>query len=264
MSNCEEFSGSMWRRLVQSAICGTVEMVGLGLEGLELGACTLGFFGGGKKMNRLPGGSKDGDFGADGGSGGNADGGTGGGLLAGCVLASSPSTMESELERSVCLIIEQTEEATVGVFLNRPMAVDPKPLWNLLMMDGGKLEATWQGHFNFGGPNNGPILAIHSDSQHAEAGNELGVYLSAQVETLKKLAHGAPEHLRWFIGNATWGKGELEREILDGRWVLVPTAPSIVFAEENRMWSGAMEVYGNALLRGIVGGRALPRDPQSN
>jgi len=49
MSNCEEFSGSMWRRLVQSAICGTVEMVGLGLEGLELGACTLGFFGGAKR-----------------------------------------------------------------------------------------------------------------------------------------------------------------------------------------------------------------------
>lgn len=202
-------------------------------------------------MNRLPGGSK-GDESAE------------GGLLTGCVLASSPSYMDSDLDRSVCLIIEQTEDATIGVFLNRPMDVDPKPLWNLLMMDGGTLEAVRQGHFNFGGPNNGPILAIHSDSQHAEAGNELGVYLSAQTETLKKLVHGAPEHLRWFIGNASWEKGELEREIVDGRWVLVPTSPSIVFADENRMWSGAMEIYGNGLLKGIIGGRAFPVDPRSN
>lgn len=219
---------------------------------------------GGKEMNRLPGGSNGSGGAYAGGAGSNSDSGASGGLLTGCVLASSPSTLDTDLDRAVCLIIEQTDEGTIGVFLNRPMAVDPKPLWNLLMMDGGTLEATWQGHFNFGGPNNGPILAIHSDSQHAEAGNELGVYLSAQVETLKKLAHGMPEHLRWFIGNATWEKGELEREVLDGKWVLVPTDPSIVFAEENRMWSGAMEIYGNGLLRGIVGGRELPRDARNN
>jgi len=130
-----------------------------------------------------------------------------GGLLTGCVLASSPSFSDPDLDHSVCLIIEQNDEVTVGVFLNRPIMVDPKPFWNLLM-DEGTIEAKSGGHFNFGGPNNGPILAIHSNSELAEGGNDQGVYLSAQAEILKKLAVVESEHLRWVIGNATWEKGD--------------------------------------------------------
>lgn len=186
-----------------------------------------------------------------------------GGLLTGCVLASSPSFSDPDLDHSVCLIIEQNDEVTVGVFLNRPIMVDPKPFWNLLM-DEGTIEAKSGGHFNFGGPNNGPILAIHSNSELAEGGNDQGVYLSAQAEILKKLAVVESEHLRWVIGNATWEKGELEREIIEGRWVVVPTAPSLVFADEKEMWSQAMKIHGKELLRSFLGTRELPIDPRSN
>ena len=135
--------------------------------------------------------------------------------LSGMVLVACPWVTDPAYNRSVFLIIEQNENGTIGVVLNKPMALDPKPLLNFLFKGESISEGSELGHFNFGGPNNGPILAIHSESALAEGGNSQGVYLSAQVDTLRQLAEHSPEHLRWIIGHANWEKSQLEQEIID-------------------------------------------------
>jgi putative transcriptional regulator len=132
------------------------------------------------------------------------------------------------------------------------MVMDPKPLLNFLF-EGEVVGATCNGmsHFNFGGPNNGPILAIHNESALAEGGNDQGVYLSAQVETLRQLAQSSPEHLRWFIGHASWDKSQLE--LISENWLVLPAVPQIVFEQEQTMWKRAVEFYGDSLLERFSG-----------
>lgn len=184
--------------------------------------------------------------------------------LAGCLLAAHLDVADPIFSKGVCLIVEHTEKATVGIMLNRPLAMDPNPLWRSLFEGETTAEMGVAGHFNFGGPQNGPIVAIHNDSALAEGGNSQGVYVSAQAETLQKLATTAPEHLRWFIGHAVWGKSQLEQEIVDGKWYVVPAIPQIVFAEESQMWPEAIRFVSNSVIASMPGVDHFPANPLMN
>lgn len=184
--------------------------------------------------------------------------------LAGCLLAAHLDVTEELFSKGVCLIVEHTEDATVGIMLNRPLAIDPSPVWRSLFLGEPTVEMGQAVHFNFGGPKNGPIVAIHSDSTLAEGGNSEGVYVSAQVETLQKLAATAPEHLRWFIGHAIWKKSELEQEIVDGKWYVVPAIPQIVFAPESQMWPEAVRFVSNSVIASFSGVDHFPSSPLVN
>ena len=45
--------------------------------------------------------------------------------LAGCLLAAHMDVTDPLFSKGVCLIVEHTEDATVGIMLNRPLAIDP-------------------------------------------------------------------------------------------------------------------------------------------
>lgn len=184
--------------------------------------------------------------------------------LAGCLLAAHIDVVDPMFSRGVCLIVEHTDEATVGIMLNRPLAMDPNPFWKTLFEGKPSIQGGMAGHFNFGGPQNGPIVAIHSDSTLAEGGNGDGIYVSAQVETLQKLAETAPEHLRWFIGHAVWEKSRLEQEIVEGKWHVLPTIPQIVFSEEGRMWPEAIRFLGRSVISSFPGVDQFPAHPLLN
>ncbi len=183
--------------------------------------------------------------------------------LAGYLLVASPEMADPVFSHTVCLVVEHTAKHAIGVVLNKPMTLDPKPLWTELFQSGSKPEVTLS-HFNFGGPKSGPILAIHSDSSLAEGGNNQGVYLSAQVETLRKLASTTPAHMRWIIGHANWGPSQLETEIVDGAWRLVPATPNLVFANETEMWEDAIRWIGRSIIHDITGIENFPSSPMLN
>lgn len=184
--------------------------------------------------------------------------------LAGCLLAAHGDICDPMRSRGVCLVVEHTAAATVGIMLNRPLAMDPSPFWKTLFRGEVAAELGVEGHFHFGGPKNGPIVAIHDDSNLAEGGNSQGVYVSAQVETLQKLAVTAPKHLRWYIGHELWKKSQLEQEIVDGDWHVVPALPQIVFAEESRIWPEAIRFVSNSLIANLPGVDHFPSHPLVN
>ena len=184
--------------------------------------------------------------------------------LAGCLLAAHLDMSDPMFRQGVCLIVEQTDEATVGIMLNRPLSIDPSPLWKSLFEGGPAMESGVVGDFHFGGPQKGPIVAIHNDSKHADGGNSQGVYVSAQAESLQKLATTAPQYLRWYIGHAVWSKSQLEQEIVDGKWYVVPAIPKIVFAEESQMWLEAVRFSANSVIGTVPGIDHLPSNPRVN
>lgn len=183
--------------------------------------------------------------------------------LAGSILVAAPKLDDEMFGRSVCLILEHQPKQTIGVLLNRPFSLDVKPLWEHLT-EGLSKTASPPDHLNFGGPNSGPVVAIHNRPSLAEGGNGSGLYLAAQVETLKKLAQVSPENYRLFVGHASWKPGQLEQEIEQGMWYPLPAAPDLVFSDDFDMWNEGMKRVGSFLIQSMLNLDALPSSPSLN
>ena len=177
--------------------------------------------------------------------------------LAGVVLIAAPVLTDPVFGRSVCLVLEHTDEGSVGLVLNRSFTSDVAELWDHLS-DGQTNVAHPPGHLNFGGPVSGPVLAIHDQELLAEAGNGEGVYVAAQVENLKKLTLVEPEHYRLFVGHAAWKAGQLEAEVERGFWYPVTADSQLVFAHESDMWALGMRSVGRSIVSEFVGADKMP------
>ncbi len=183
--------------------------------------------------------------------------------LAGVLLIAAPQVEDKLFGKSVCLVLEHRDEHSIGVVLNRPFTLDVKPLWEQLTQGLSK-TAQPPHHLNFGGPNSGPVVAIHDRESLAEGGNGSGIYLAAQVETLKKLALIPPEHYRLLVGHAAWKSGQLEQEIMDGIWYPLPASPDLVFVDDYDMWREAMRRVGGLVVQSVLGLKALPPSAHLN
>jgi putative transcriptional regulator len=132
------------------------------------------------------------------------------------------------------------------------------------LLEGAAKPENAVSHINFGGPQNGPVLAIHDNELLAEGGNSQGVYLSAQTETLRKIAQVTPDHCRLFIGHAVWQVSQLETEIVNGDWHVLPAIPELVFSDENSMWAKGIQTVGNGIILSATGIDALMSVPTLN
>jgi len=172
--------------------------------------------------------------------------------LAGYLLVAGPGIQDLIFAKSVCIIVEHSTERTIGIMLNRRLAMDTGTLWEQLL-EGAAKPANAVSYLNFGGPQNGPVLAIHDNQLLAEGGNDQGVYLSTQSETLKKLALLAPDHCRLFVGHAVWQPNQVETEIVNGQWHVLPAVPELVFEDEQTMWGRGMRIVGNSIIQSVTG-----------
>lgn len=171
--------------------------------------------------------------------------------LAGLLLVASPSLNQGIFEQSVCLILEHSSERAVGIVLNKPMQVSIATFLSQVAPD---LKTTAPGKLlNFGGPESGPVLAVHDVPEFAEGGNQLGVYLSAQVDHLKMLAESNTRQLKLCAGSLVWGPTELDQQVVSGNWHVLPAVPEFVFDDESRMWSNAMRSIANQIYAEATG-----------
>ena len=183
--------------------------------------------------------------------------------LSGQLLVATPKLTDPLFGRSVCLVVEHSEEGVAAVVLNRPVTGDIQGLWEQLSA-GSSAVSEAPRHVHFGGPVSGPVVAIHDQEKLADAGNGQGVYLAAQVDTLRKLVDVAPEHFRLFIGHATWELGKIADEIRKGMWYVVPAVPELVFSADDEMWGRSIRRVGGMVMQYVTGIRELPPNPSWN
>lgn len=188
--------------------------------------------------------------------------------LTGQLLVATPALGDSTFERSVVLVLDHDEDGALGVVINRPTPVgvaEVLPVWQPLATEPGVL---FQG---------GPV-ALDSALGLALAnqdGEPLGfrrvvdrvglVDLDVPPEVLA----AEVSRLRIFAGYAGWGAGQLEDELAEGAWYVVPARlggdgrddPGDAFSE-------APEELWRAVLRRQGGDLALvstyPADPSLN
>ncbi|GHJ57762.1 UPF0301 protein [Nocardioides sp. OK12] len=152
---------------------------------------------------------------------------------AGMLLVASPALLDPNFADTVILLLDADDDGALGVVLNRPT---PVPVAEVLA-DWSPVVAEPEVLFQ-GGPvsTEGALAVAHLA---AGAGEEpLGyraVTASLGLVDLDTPVELLAEHLdalRIFAGYAGWGAGQLDDEIAEGSWYVVPAHDADVFREE--------------------------------
>ncbi|MGH3320343.1 MAG: YqgE/AlgH family protein [Streptosporangiaceae bacterium] len=187
-------------------------------------------------------------------------------LHVGCLLVATPLLVDQNFRKAVVLVVEhEPTEGSLGVVVNRPTEVSVE-----------KVLPTWAGLAT--GPQvvfqGGPVAldnALCLASVHGE-GEPLGwrrLEGAAPIDRLGLVDLDAPPEvlaaeigsLRVFAGYAGWGKGQLEGEIHQGAWYVVPAEPDDPFAPNPRdLWRSVLRRQGGDLALMAT----FPEDPSLN
>lgn len=167
--------------------------------------------------------------------------------LAGRLLVASPKLVDPNFARSVVCLCAHDAGGALGVVLNRPLAgvdiAEHLPEWRAVLgspptaFAGGPVEpsaALALGRLRTGTPETGwtPVTS------------RLGlVDLRSVPDDLREL-----EEVRVFLGYAGWGAGQLEAEIAEEAWFVIPAAESDPFTREPAsLWRDVLRRQGGQL-----------------
>lgn len=158
----------------------------------------------------------------------------------GKLLIAEPMLGDPNFDRAVILMVEHNDEGALGVVLNRPSDLQVRMVlaeWRDLAADPPVLYV--------GGPvePNG-VLALARRRGEAELQGwapvvgDVGMFdLHVDPATLAPVVAG----VRFFLGYAGWGPGQLESELEAGVWLVVDAFADDVFASDpDEMWRSVL------------------------
>ena len=180
------------------------------------------------------------------------------GSLRGQLLVAGPALDDPNFRRTVVLIGEHGDEGAMGVVLNRPSTVtvaDAVPPLAELVGDHDVVH--------LGGPVEPQAVVVLADFADTADVDDLLVdsvgFLPGEIEGAAGV--GPVRALRVFAGYAGWSPGQLEEELEESSWLVLPARVSDVFGDEpERLWSEVLRRQGGALAVLAL----LPDDPRVN
>ncbi len=181
--------------------------------------------------------------------------------FAGDLLVSRPDMTDPNFDGTLTFLLEHGDDGAVGIMLNRPSGLavaDAFPGWTDLTPPPSCVFV--------GGPvQTNAIIALGRYRPDAVASDALGLpgdLVSVDLDEQPALARAdGLTDLRIFAGYAGWGAGQLEGEIANDAWWVVPGFASDVFTDRpESLWTEVLRRNGGDL-RWFA---HLPSDPSSN
>jgi putative transcriptional regulator len=175
--------------------------------------------------------------------------------LAGRLLVASPRLVDPNFARSIVALLNHDEQGAMGLVVNRPSdvsVVDHLPEWMArlasppVVFSGGPVE---------------PSAAIGLRQSYEEGPQATPISGVAMVNLSDDNADDTSGEVRVFAGYAGWGPGQLEDEIEEESWIVVPAFAGDVFSPAPEgLWARVLGRQGGqiALLA------SMPIDPQLN
>lgn len=184
------------------------------------------------------------------------------GSLRGKLLIATDELVGSGFERTVILVLQNDQQGTFGVVLNRPANDKIKQHWR--KMSGSPEHVVSQ--LVQGGPMGGPVFAIHKYQDLGEMEIPGDIFISAKAESIEQLFDQNPDNYRIFMGIAGWKDDQLIDEIENGLWYVLDSDPEDIFDDSDWLWEKAMYRFGEESLCDLIGIsiHELPLDPSLN
>ncbi|MGE3166340.1 MAG: YqgE/AlgH family protein [Planctomycetota bacterium] len=180
---------------------------------------------------------------------------------AGSFLIAGPGLQDPNFCRAVVLLCDHNEDGSLGLIVNRPLRTRLAEVFPELS---GESQL---GYLHSGGPvETQRVMALRRSGQGHETDHNVVEQLKLVVAvdelvTELTLDSGSFHDVRFFVGYAGWGRGQLANELKEGAWITRPATSALVFdVPPAQIWSRALRELGGyyALLA------EMPLDPDLN
>lgn len=180
--------------------------------------------------------------------------------IKGKLLVAKPRLVDPNFVETVVFMVHHDEDGAMGVILNRPTPVTVLSAWERVSEKPCRVE----GVIYQGGPCDGPLIVIHRHASASQIEVIDGVHFCADPEKIEWLAENGESPLKFVVGHSGWGEGQLERELEEDAWLVVPATAEQVFAEGKELWSVVMKaLLARSGVRNLRPG-IIPSDPSLN
>ena len=165
-------------------------------------------------------------------------------------IISMPHMNDPIFSKSLIYICEHDNDGAMGLIINKPMISENATDF---------IQQTGLAHIEpppdiyFGGPVNLEMGLILHDANYNIEGTltiSKSVALTSNKQIVLDLKNGkGPDEFRFSFGYAGWGKGQIEREIENGDWLLMPADDNFIFSIPNTdKWKKAASKFGIDIL----------------
>ena len=153
---------------------------------------------------------------------------------------------DSLFKKTVIFICEHDKHGAMGLIINK--VINKKDvLFSNQENDKGLIQVLNKNNLFIGGPIlTDRILILHTIKKIAESisiSEEVSV--SNNIDTLKSIVSTSNHHYKLFLGHSGWSKGQLEREIENGDWLIQKSINSLIFEKQiDQIWDKATNSLG--------------------
>jgi len=163
-------------------------------------------------------------------SGERDEGAEGSGIRPGLLVA-SPQMNDPFFSKTVVLLCRHEEAGAMGIVINRSTDMKLDTVMEDLSLDlprAGDAEVMWGGPVE---PARGTLVFRTGLADHTEEAIDISdeIRVSGSLDVLRTLADRGGEDWGLYLGYAGWGPGQLDREIQEGSWIVLPLDAGTVF-----------------------------------
>lgn len=175
-------------------------------------------------------------------------------VATGSLLASAPNLLDPNFMHTVSLMCEHGEAGAYGLVLNKPSSLTlDRLLPEHPILGSHPLPVFW------GGPvGNDTLQVLHRYPDVITGGYEVaeGLMLGGDLDEVAALFETGPieaamKGVRFVLGYAGWGAGQLESELAGGSWLPLPLDVELLFEggaggehEQSAVWRKALRALG--------------------
>ncbi len=162
------------------------------------------------------------------------------------LLIAMPQMTDQIFGKSVIYICEHDSKGAMGIIVNKPL---PSESVQGILTETGLDETDSFPKIYFGGPvgmNHGFIL--HDTKYHIDGTHNISkkIALTSNLDIIHDMVDGkGPNKYRFALGYAGWSAKQIESEIENGDWLVVPATPSFIFdTPDDHKWDTAAKEFG--------------------
>ena len=159
-------------------------------------------------------------------------------------LVAMPSITDPIFKKSLILICDDNKDGTMGLIINKPIDLD-----NMLLMESQNALQIKDSKIYFGGPVNLDVgFVLHEPDYHTEQTINISNSLSLTsndkvINDINK--NNGPNNFLFTLGYSGWDKNQLNSEIQNGDWLIVPADVNSIFKKnDEEKWNSYSSLLG--------------------